>query len=88
MTADNTSTKQSYVFALFFLGCFLLIIGIAILLLAVVFSGRSANFGGVIIIGPLPIVVGAGPEAKLMVILAIILTILSILMFLVVGKRK
>jgi uncharacterized membrane protein len=88
MTGNNTSARQSYVFVLFFLGFLMLIIGIAILLLAVVLSGNSVNFGGVIVIGPLPIVVGAGPEATLMAILAIILTILSILMFLMVGRRK
>ena len=88
MTANNASAKHSYFFALFFLGFILIIIGITILTLAIALSSGSVSFGGVIIVGPFPIVVGAGPEATLMVILAIILAIISIVMFLIVTRKR
>ncbi len=88
MNAKNTSTKHSYLFALFFLGFLLIIIGAILSMVAVALSGGQASFGGVIIVGPFPIIVGGGPEATLMVILAIILTILSIAIFLILNRKR
>jgi uncharacterized membrane protein len=52
----------------------------------------SANFDIVFFIGPIPIVLGAGPEAAWMVLLAIIIAVVSIMMFLImhreIGKEK
>ena len=38
-------------------------------------------------IGPIPIVFGAGPEAGWLIAIGIILTIISIILFLVLNKR-
>lgn len=88
MVAEEENSNPQYMFILFFLGFLLILVGITVLILAIVFSGGSISFGGVIIIGPFPIIVGGGPEATLMVIFAIILAILSIIAFLIMGRRK
>jgi uncharacterized membrane protein len=75
-------------FLFLILGFVLVFAGIIIVLVAAVFSGSgSASFGGVIFIGPFPIVIGAGPEASLMVLFGIILAVLSVIVFLVLRRR-
>ena len=70
------------------LGFVLVLVGITVILVtAVLYGGSSANFGGVIFVGPFPIVIGAGPDATLMVLLGIILAVLSVIMFLVMNRR-
>jgi uncharacterized membrane protein len=51
------------------------------------YSEGSGNFGGVIFIWFIPIVFGVGPEATWMIIFAIILAVLSIVMFLISRKE-
>jgi uncharacterized membrane protein len=73
--------------ALFILGFLLTLIGIIILIVATTFYGEgSANFVALIFIGPIPIVVGAGPQAGWMVLFAIVLAVLSVIMFLVMRR--
>jgi len=95
MTRKNLSkyvSEQSSVFQKFFLlfiiGFFLIFMGIILLIVATVLSNGSANFGAFIFIGPFPIIVGAGPEAPWMVLFAIILTVLSFIMFLVLRRER
>jgi uncharacterized membrane protein len=73
--------------ALFVLGFSLVLLGIVILAVATVASGGSASYGGVIFIGPIPIVLGAGPQAALLILLAIVLAALSIIVFLLMRRR-
>jgi len=88
LVAEEENSNLRYVFVLFFLGLLLTLVGITVLIFAVVFSGGSISFGGVIIIGPLPIIIGGGPEVTLLVALAIILTIFSIILFSIIGRRR
>jgi uncharacterized membrane protein len=70
------------------LGFVLVFVGIIVVLVAaVLYGGGSANFGGIIFIGPFPIVIGAGPDATLMVLFGIILAVLSVIMFIVMSRR-
>lgn len=87
---ENDENAMSHKFlALFIVGFFLTLIGIIILIIATMLYGEgSANFVVLIFIGPIPIVVGAGPQAGWMVLLAIILAVLSIIMFLVMRREK
>lgn len=87
--ANNVPSTFQKSLILFMIGFFTIFAGIIILVVAAVLSDGSANFGAVIFIGPFPIVVGAGPEARWMVLFAIILTILSIIMFLILrGETR
>ncbi len=85
--ASEESSRLRKFLVLFIIGFFLIFIGIIILIVAVVLSGDSVNFGALIFVGPFPIVVGAGPEATWMVLFAIIIAVLSIIMFLILRRE-
>jgi len=52
-----------------------------------VVSGGSASFGGFMFVGPILIVFGAGPGATWLVLFAIILVIISIILFLMMRRN-
>lgn len=85
--SEQSSVLQKF-FLLFIIGFFLILVGTIILMVATVLSDGSANFGAFIFIGPFPIVVGAGPETYWMVLFAIILAVLSVIMFLVLRRER
>ena len=81
------NTMRHRFLALFVVGFFLTLIGIIVLIFATMFYGEgSANFAVLIFIGPISIVVGAGPQAGLIILFAIILAVLSIIMFLLMRR--
>lgn len=84
--SEQTSTFQKFLVT-FIIGFFTILIGIIILMVAAVLYDSSANFGAVIFIGPFPIVAGSGPEAPWIVLFAIVLAILSIIIFLVLRRE-
>jgi uncharacterized membrane protein len=43
--------------------------------------------GAVIFIGPFPIVIGAGPDATLLVLVGIVLAVLSVVVFFVLRRK-
>jgi uncharacterized membrane protein len=84
---ENTMPQKFLM--LFIVGFFMTLIGIMILIIATMLYGEdSVNVGALIFIGPIPIVIGAGPQAGLMVLFAIILAVLSIIMFLIMLREK
>jgi uncharacterized membrane protein len=86
--ANDKSSKPQKFLILLIIGLFMVFLGIIILTVATMLcSEGSANFGGVIFIWFIPIVFGAGPEATWMVLFAIILAVLSIVMFLIVRRE-
>lgn len=84
---EGSEFSRSFLF-LFLIGFLIIFIGIIFLVVALLLSGGQVNFGALIFIGPLPIVVGVGSEATWMVLFAIILAILSIVIFLIFYKQK
>ena len=85
--AKAESSRFQKFLLLFIMGFFMILVGIIILVVATAVHSGSANFGALILIGPFPIVVGFGPEATWVVLLAIILAVLSILIFLVLRRE-
>ncbi len=69
------------------LGIALVFVGIAVLVVASLALGGSGSVGGVIFIGPFPIVFGAGPNADWLIVISVILGVLSIILFLVMNRR-
>jgi uncharacterized membrane protein len=61
-------------------------IGIIFIVIASVLPGTFST-GAVIFLGPIPIILGAGPHLIWAIILAFALTILSIILFITVRKR-
>jgi uncharacterized membrane protein len=88
-TGKNNENAISHRFLMLFIVGFLMtLIGIIILMVAaMLYSGGSASTGVIIFIGPIPIVIGAGPQAGLMVLFSIILAVLSIIIFLIMRRK-
>lgn len=74
---------------LFLIGFFLMFLGVIVLIVAAVLQGDTSVSGGLIIlIGPIPIILGAGPHASLALLLAVILTIVGFIVFFWLRKTK
>lgn len=71
----------------FFLGFFLIFAGTVLLVVAALTYGLPQTVGLVVFIGPIPIILGAGEYSFLAVVLAVILTILS-MAFYILFRRK
>ena len=69
------------------LGITLVFVGIAVLVVASVVLGGSGSVGGVILIGPIPIIFGAGPDAGWLIAISIVLTVVSVILFLILNRR-
>jgi uncharacterized membrane protein len=71
-----------------FLGVALVFVGIAVIVVASMFLSGSGSVGGVILIGPIPIIFGAGPDAGWLIAVSIILTAVSVALFLTMNRRQ
>ena len=54
---------------------------------SVFYGGGSVSGGVVIFIGPFPIVVGAGPDVSVIILVSVILAVLSVVVFLVMNRK-
>jgi uncharacterized membrane protein len=70
------------------LGIALVFIGIAVLVFATLVLGGSGSVSGIILIGPIPIVFGSGPDAGWLILISVVLTVVSIALFLIMNKRS
>jgi uncharacterized membrane protein len=82
--AEDASGKF---FTLFILGFSMTLVGLLIIIAAIVSQGGSTSFGGIIFIGPMPIVFGSGPGAQWLILFALILAVLSVVTFLILRRR-
>ncbi len=82
----NGVTVSSRLFGVLVLGIALVFVGIAVVVLSGVFSG-SGSVGGVIFIGPVPIVFGAGPDSTWLIVISLIIAVLSVVLFFVMSRR-
>jgi uncharacterized membrane protein len=84
---SNEDTPRK-LFALFILGFLTMIVGMILVAIATIVSqGGSTSVGGIIFIGPIPIVFGAGPDAQWLILFAIILAVLTVIMFLSLCRK-
>ena len=72
---------------LLLLGLSVIFIGMIMIIIAGVLSG-SVSFGGVIIIGPIPIILGSGENAVEIALVASILTVVCLLLFFLRKRPK
>lgn len=72
----------------FLVGFFLVFIGVVILMVASLIYGLPDSVGLIVFIGPIPIILGAGEYSLIAIMLAIILTVLSIIFFMILRKQK
>ncbi len=73
---------------LILLGMALVFIGIAVVVVASIFSGGSGSVGGVIFIGPIPIFFGVGPDMTWLIALGAAISIISIIAFVVLNRSS
>jgi uncharacterized membrane protein len=49
---------------------------------------KNVGAGGVILIGPIPILLGGGPYSAVLVILGALLTVVSLAVFLLIRRKQ
>lgn len=84
---DGGITVSSRLFRFMIAGFALIFIGVIILLIALV-QNDSGSVGGVVFIGPIPIVFGAGPDSNWLIIISIIIALVMIVGFFIFTKRS
>lgn len=73
-------TAHVPVTGLLFLALVMIFVGILLMSLGPIMNGGNvASVGTVILIGPIPIILGSGPSAGAIVVLALILTVVSLI---------
>ena len=66
-------------------GILLILIGFALLMIGAVLSASNVTFGGLIMIGPIPIAFGSSPAIT---VVAMAIGLLLMLMFFILGRRN
>jgi len=84
---EDGITVSNRFMALLFLGLGIIIIGIIMIVVASVLGGGSGSVGGVIFIGPFPIVFGVGPNGIWLIIVSIIIAFLMFMLLFVMKRR-
>jgi uncharacterized membrane protein len=84
---DDGISISGRLFGFLLLGIVLVFVGIAVLVVTSIVLGGSGSVGGIILIGPIPIVFGLGPNAGWLIVISLILTVASIVLFLIMNKR-
>lgn len=69
------------------LGFLLIIIGSFILFISPFQGTKSISGGAIFLLGPIPIILGGGPYAPLLITLALLVTILIIVVWLITGLK-
>ncbi len=67
------------------LGLLLILIGFAAVIIGTLLSAQKADFGGLIMIGPIPIVFGTSPEITLV---AMVFGLVMMLVFYALGRKN
>jgi uncharacterized membrane protein len=74
-------------FGFLLLGIALIFVGIAVLVVASMVLDSSGSVGGIILIGPIPIIFGTGPNSTWLIIISLILVVLSLALFVLLSRR-
>ena len=76
------------IMVLFFMGILIVFVGFVVLIAAAILPrSSSGSFSGFIFIGPIPIIIGAGPETPWLTVIAIILAVIGIATFLIMRRQ-
>ncbi len=69
-------------------GFAIIIVGVVLIAIAALLSNSSGSVGGIIFIGPFPIVFGAGPDAVWLIATSIAIAVLMIVLLYVLRRRS
>jgi len=73
---------------LFIIAFVVIFIGLMVMAFSALTSSGSVGGGAVILIGPIPIILGTGPYSTVLVGIAAALTLFSIVVFLLLRRRR
>lgn len=85
---QDEGMEVSRVITLLMFGFAIVIMGVLLIVVASLLGGGSASVGGIIFIGPFPIVFGAGPDAVWMIAISIVISVVMIVVFVLMRRRK
>jgi len=81
-TEQEQESPSSLPMRLFLLGFLLVFAGVVVIMVSALLGGNGTVSGGaVIFVGPIPIILGAGPDAFLAIIIAAVLTLIGYVVF-------
>ncbi len=75
---------------LFFISILLIFAGFFCVMLSSIIGGRLEGLGAIIMIGPIPIIVGAGPLSTEMILIGVVVTIIAVILFAlsIYGRKR
>ena len=85
---DEGMEVSNRIITLLMFGFAIVIMGVLLIVVASLLGGGSASVGGIIFIGPFPIVFGAGPDAVWMIAISIVISVVMIVVFVLMRRRK
>lgn len=71
-----------------FVGLAIIIVGVVFVVLASALGDGSVSAGGVIFIGPFPIVFGVGPDAAWLIVISLVIAVLMLVLFFAWIRRS
>jgi uncharacterized membrane protein len=71
-----------------FVGFAIIVVGVVFVVLASALGEGSVSAGGVIFIGPFPIVFGVGPDATWLIVISLVIAVLMLVLFFVWIRRS
>jgi uncharacterized protein (TIGR00304 family) len=66
-------------------GIYLVLIGFALVLIGTLLSARNTSFGGLVMIGPIPLAFGTSPEIT---VIAMVIGLLLMVAYFIIGRRN
>jgi len=88
MTDNSQNDTFSIPLKLFLFGLILILVGFVLVIVGNTLSAASNSYGVIVILGPIPIVFGKGENVFSILLIAVILTIASIVFFLLIRRQE
>jgi uncharacterized membrane protein len=87
-TEQERESPSSLPMKLFLFGFLLMFAGVVVIMASALLEGEvNVSGGAIIFVGPIPIILGSGPNAFLAVVLAAVLTIVGFIVFFWMRKQ-
>jgi uncharacterized membrane protein len=86
--ADDESVSGQKFLMLLVAGFSIMLLGMVITVVATLLSGGGSTSTGIIIfIGPIPLILGAGPQREWLILVSLILAIVTLTLLLIMRRR-
>jgi uncharacterized membrane protein len=85
---DEGAAVSSKMLTILFAGFAVIIVGIILLVLSSVLNSSSGSVGGVIFIGPFPIVFGTGQDATWLIVISLVIAVIMLVLLFVWRRRS